>query len=61
MLYTVNMLMTPPFDESKETAVTVRFPKELHQAIKALAEQERRSFNSQVIVLLEAALAARRT
>ena len=52
-------MMTPPYDETKETAVTVRFPKELHLQIKALAEKERRSFNGQVIVLLEAALLAR--
>ncbi len=53
------MLNMTPLDETKETAVTVRFPKELHLAIKAIAEKERRSFNAQVIVLLEAALAAR--
>lgn len=53
------MLNMTPMDETKETAVTVRFPKELHLAIKALADRERRSFNAQVIVLLEAALASR--
>lgn len=53
------MLSIPPLDPEKETPVTVRFPKELHVTLKALAEKERRSFNSQVIVLLEEALAAR--
>ena len=47
-------------DETKETAVTVRFPKELHLEVKALAERERRSFNAQVIVLLETSLKAAR-
>ena len=58
-VYNESMLNMTPLDETKETPITVRFPKELHLAIKALAETERRSFNAQVIVLLEAALAAR--
>ena len=37
---------------------TVRIPPELHALIKTSAENERRSLNSQIIVLLEAGLVA---
>ena len=38
---------------SNEKAISIRFPAELVDRIKALAEKERRSFNSQVLVMLE--------
>ena len=36
-----------------EKAVTIRFPLDLAEEIKAIADKERRSFNNQVIVMLE--------
>ena len=36
-----------------EKAVTIRFPVDLAEKIKAIADKERRSFNNQVIVMLE--------
>ena len=36
-----------------EKAVTIRFPLDLAETIKAMADKERRSFNNQVIVMLE--------
>jgi len=36
-----------------EKAVTIRFPLDLAEKIKAIADKERRSFNNQVIVMLE--------
>ena len=38
-----------------EQPVTIRFPTELHGRIKALAERDMRSFNSEVIWLLDRA------
>lgn len=37
-------------------SVTIRFPEELVEKVKALAVSERRSFNSQLVVLVESAL-----
>jgi predicted HicB family RNase H-like nuclease len=44
-------------DEIKN--VSVRFPVDLHVRIVATAEQDRRSFNSEVLTLIEEALDAR--
>jgi predicted HicB family RNase H-like nuclease len=47
----------------KEPAATVKtniyIPAELHTALQALARQERRSLNSEIIWLLERAVAAK--
>lgn len=40
--------------------VNVRLPRELWEAIRVLAERDRRSVTAQLVVLLEAALAADR-
>jgi hypothetical protein len=37
----------------------VRLPDELHTALKALAETDRRSLNAEIVVLLEQAVAER--
>ena len=37
----------------------VRLPDELHTALKTLAEQDRRSLNAEIVVLLEQATADR--
>jgi hypothetical protein len=39
--------------KTTEKAVTIRFPLDLAEKIKAIADKERRSFNNQVIVMLE--------
>ena len=39
-----------------EVRTNLRLPEELYDQIKHLAEQERRSINGQMIVLLEAAV-----
>lgn len=41
-------------------AVTIRFPDELHAALSEFAVEDRRSFNSEVVSLLEEAVAASR-
>lgn len=48
--------MSPRKKSTKETvALYVRLPESLHAWIRDLAERERRSLNSQVVVLLQAA------
>ena len=44
--------------ENKPVPIMVRLPADLHAAIKQLAESERRSMNSQIIILLESAIKA---
>ena len=39
--------------------INIRIPDELHALIKASADADRRSMNSQIIFLIEAGLAAR--
>ena len=39
--------------------INIRFPDDVHGAIKAAAERDRRSFNAEVIALAEEALSAR--
>ena len=41
-----------------EAKVWVRMPKEIHVMVSAQAERERRSVNSQILVLLERVLAS---
>jgi hypothetical protein len=36
-----------------EVSITVRFPEDLHAQLKRIAEEERRSFNAQIIKMLE--------
>lgn len=43
-------------DNNEEVAVTIRFPRSLHGKVKALSRNERRSFNSQVLIMLETCL-----
>jgi len=44
--------------ENKPVPIMVRLPADLHAVIKQLAESERRSMNSQIIILLESAIEA---
>lgn len=44
--------------ENKPVPIMVRLPADLHAVIKQLAESERRSMNSQIIILLESAIKA---
>lgn len=44
--------------ENKPVPVMVRLPADLHAKIKRLAEIERRSMNSEIIILLESAIEA---
>jgi predicted transcriptional regulator len=39
-----------------DTRTTVKLPTSLHEQVKQLAERERRTFNGQLIVLVERAL-----
>jgi predicted HicB family RNase H-like nuclease len=39
-----------------EIRLTVRLPRELHEHIRALADEDRRSLNSELIMLLELAV-----
>ena len=39
-----------------ETRLTVRLPKKLHGRIKALADEDHRSLNAELVWLLEAAV-----
>ena len=39
--------------------INIRFPDDLHQLVKEAAAEERRSFNSEVLTLIEAALRSR--
>jgi hypothetical protein len=41
---------------AQEKPVTVRFPLELYERLMLLAKQERRSFNAQVVYLVEKAV-----
>lgn len=45
-------------NENKPVPIMVRLPADLHAVIKQLAESERRSMNSQIIILLESAIEA---
>ena len=45
-------------DETKPVLVMVRLPPDLHAAVKRLAESQRRSMNSEIIILLELAVKA---
>lgn len=38
-------------------STTIRLPEELHETLTQIAEEERRSFNSQVIYMLERSVA----
>ena len=44
-------------DNIEEVAVTIRFPHRLHRRVKSLSKNERRSFNSQVLIMLETCMA----
>ena len=46
-------------EERRFIQMALRLPPELHSALKALAEHERRSLHAQILVLLEEALDAR--
>ncbi len=39
--------------------ITIRIPDELHQALKAQAEKDMRSLNSEIVVLLREAVSER--
>lgn len=43
-------------DETKPVPLMVRLPPDLHAAVRKLSEDERRSLNSQFIILVEIAL-----
>lgn len=43
----------------KEAKTNLRLPEELYERIRQLAEQERRSINSQMVIMLEEAFAYR--
>lgn len=47
--------------ETEEVSVSVRFPADLRDALKALAKRENRSMNAQVIYLLRQAVRAQGT
>ena len=42
---------------SNTVALNLRLPSELHQKLKALAEKDRRSLNSEIVLILEQATA----
>lgn len=44
---------------SETVSVNVRFPKELHRAVKALSEAEDRSLNGQILACLRACVEGR--
>lgn len=41
---------------ANDTKVMLRMPKEVREALAAMADKDRRSFNAQVLVLLEKAV-----
>ncbi len=43
--------------ERTYVAINVRLPPELHAAVKAIAQQEARSLNAQIVVMLRRAVA----
>lgn len=45
-------------DVQKIIATTIRFPENVYEAVRSLAEEERRSINNQVIIMLESYLYA---
>lgn len=48
--------MARPKTVNNEAQTTVRMPQEIMDALKEMAEQDRRSLNAQIVVTLERAL-----
>lgn len=48
-------------DVATEKKFTLRIPDDLHEQLKSIADQDMRSLHSQILVLLQEAVAARRT